>query len=110
MFIYKRKFLELRLVKSVKTRVQSCSEDKEHSPVPCESNIVRKGLHCRQPSKMPNKAAAHNINTKNKYHLTDNLPPFECCRKPSRPTTVASKYSTFTIYTRVVDHTPQSNV
>jgi len=51
-------------VKSVKTRVQSCSEDKEHSPVPCESNIVRKGLHCRQPSKMLNKAAAHSIKHK----------------------------------------------
>jgi len=47
MFIYKRKFLELRLTKNVKPRVQSCSENKVYSPVPCESNIVRKGLHCR---------------------------------------------------------------
>jgi len=106
MFIYERKFLELRLVKKVKTRVQSCSEDKEYSPVPRESIIVHKGRHCRQPSKIPDKAAVHNINTKNKYHLIDNLPPFECCRKPSRPTTVASKYSIFTIYSRVVEHPP----
>ena len=47
MFISKRKFLELRLMKNVKPRVQSCSEDKERSPVPCEASIVRKGLHCR---------------------------------------------------------------
>jgi len=47
MFIYKRKFLELLLVKKVECRVQSCSEDKGRSPVPCESSIVRKGLHCR---------------------------------------------------------------
>jgi hypothetical protein len=58
---------------------------------------------------MPNKAAVQNINTKNKYHLIDNLPPFECCRKPSRPTAVSSKYSAFTIYTRVVEHPHPSN-
>jgi hypothetical protein len=101
----KQKFLELQLVKNVKPRVQSCSEGKEHSPVLCESNIVRKGLQCR--SKLPNKAAVHNVNTKNKCQLIDKLPPFECCSKSSRPTTVASKYSTFTIHTRVVDHPPQ---
>lgn len=58
---------------------------------------------------MLKKAAVHNINTKNKYRLIDNLPHFERCRKPSRATTVASKYSTFTTYTRVVDHPPPSN-